>query len=76
MSLQIHFKFPPNVFSEISLTQKLIYLFLSLNLMYLGPQYFSCQPSVTLDVREREGRAPLCFFTVPKFLIKTNPKLC
>lgn len=32
--------------------------------MYLGPQHRGCQP---LDIRDKEGRASLCFFAVPKF---------
>jgi len=38
--------------------------------MCSGPQYPCCQLSATLDVRENEGRASLCFFVVPKFLRK------
>lgn len=68
LSLQIHFKLLSKVLSEISLTQELICLFPSLNLMYFGPQHRGCQPSVTWDTREKEGRASLCFFLVPKSL--------
>lgn len=70
LSLQIHFKLLSKVLSEISLSQGLICLFPSLNLVHLEPQHLGCQPSVTRDTREKEGRASPCFFLVPECLME------